>query len=200
MSNKTLDSASSMIKLIRHSLRDNWLRHCPSLTFPRLQQHGVGHDILNLHCQKKDPVQSRYISLRRKKTRTVALLVVVMMRMMIGGEDGYDRREFGVGTLQVNCISPYLAVEPPTFPLAVDMYSLSPLLAFSAQQSFLSRALAYTVSSGGGGIILQPECNPAVSLSIWLPAFTIFAKPTAYNTQCIVYMYLKYYVPCEKIL
>lgn len=40
-----------------------------------------------------------------------------------GGEDGYDRRVFGVGTLQVNCITPYLAVEPPTFPLAVDMYS-----------------------------------------------------------------------------
>lgn len=39
------------------------------------------------------------------------------------GEDGYDRRVFGVGTLQVNCITPYLAVEPPTFPLAVDMYS-----------------------------------------------------------------------------
>lgn len=51
--------------------------------------------------------------------------------------------------------------------------------------SCLERALAYTVSSGGGGIILQPESNLTVSLSIWLSTFTIFAKPILqYSKYC----------------
>lgn len=38
------------------------------LTFSRLQENRVGHDIFNLHCQNTRPEQSRYISLSGKKT------------------------------------------------------------------------------------------------------------------------------------
>ena len=37
------------------------------LTFPRLQENRVGHDIFNLHCQNVSPEQSRYISLSGKR-------------------------------------------------------------------------------------------------------------------------------------
>ncbi len=38
-----------------------------ALTFPRLQENRVGHDIFNLHCQNVNPEQSRYISLSGKR-------------------------------------------------------------------------------------------------------------------------------------
>lgn len=42
-------------------------RHSALLTFPRLQENRVGHDIFNLHCQNVSPEQSRYISLSGKR-------------------------------------------------------------------------------------------------------------------------------------
>lgn len=39
------------------------------LTFPRLQENRVGHDIFNLHCQNVNPEQSRYISLSGEKRK-----------------------------------------------------------------------------------------------------------------------------------
>lgn len=42
-------------------------KHSALLTFPRLQENRVGHDIFNLHCQNVSPEQSRYISLSGKR-------------------------------------------------------------------------------------------------------------------------------------
>lgn len=45
------------------------------LTFSRLQENRVGHDIFNLHCQNVSrPEQSRYISLGGGKRRVFLLI------------------------------------------------------------------------------------------------------------------------------
>lgn len=153
--------------------------HSTVLTFPRLQENRVGHDIFNLHCQNVSPKQSRYISLSGKRRlfrsnvpTTVRLLHAHRMKAAL-----VHSRCLIVVVVPLHCktflIKPYLRNcmittglvsihSLPPFPLCLPSFLLwlpPPPRPSSAQRSSESRRDQFTTSATTHTFIHTYTCN-----------------------------------------